>query len=84
MPLVFHNSSKSYALEGRGAYVDEIGEPEMNRNEQQAPTNILKTYVTPSFNIHVGNGQLQKTASIATFKTDNGNQTTAENFFLIN
>ena len=55
----------------------------MDRNKQQAPSNILKIDDPPNFQIHVANGQLQKPAATVTHKFDIGDDMFAQHFVVM-
>ena len=60
VPLDFENGLTIDALVDSGAYVSAIAQTELDRIQQQAPSNILKIDDPPSFQIQIANGQLEK------------------------
>ena len=59
VPLDFENGLTINALNDSGAYVSAIAQKELDRIQQQALSNILKTDDPPNFQIQVANGQLE-------------------------
>ena len=59
VPLDFKNGLTIDALVDSGAYVIEIAQKKLDRIKQQSPSNILKIYDPPLFQIQVANGQQQ-------------------------
>ena len=55
----------------------------MDRNKQQAPSNILKIDDTPTFQIRVANGQLEKPIARIPLKFDIGDHIFAGNFVVM-
>ena len=55
----------------------------MDRIEQQAPSNILKTDDPPNFQIQIANDQLEKPTATATLKFDIGDHIFAEHFVVM-
>ena len=82
VPLDFENGLTKHALVDSGAYVSAITRKELDRNKQQAPSNILKIDEHPNFQIQVANGQLEKPKATATLKFDIGDHIFAEHFNL--
>ena len=80
VPLDFENGSTIDALVDSGAYVSAIAQKELDRIQQQAPSNILKIDDPPNFQIQVANGQLEKLTATATLKFDIGDHIFAEHF----
>ena len=70
VPLDFKNGLTIVALVESGAYVSAIAQKELDRIEQQAPSNIIKIDEPPDFQIQVGNGQLEKPIATTTLKFD--------------
>ena len=83
VPLYFENGLTIDALVDSGAYVSAIAQKELDRIEQQAPSNILKSDDPPIFQIQVANGQLEKPTAIATLKFDIGEHIFAEHFVVL-
>ena len=83
VPLVFENGLIVDALVDSGAYVSAIAHKEMDRIQQQAPSNILKIDDPPNFQIQVANGQLEKPTATATLKFDIGDHVFAEHFVVM-
>ena len=61
-----------------GAYVSAIAQKELDRIQQQSPSNILKNDELLIFQIQVANGQLEKPTATATLKFDIGDYIFAE------
>ena len=80
VPLDFANGLTIDALVDSGAYVSAIAQTELDRIQQQAPSNILKVDDPPNFQIQVANGQLEKPTATATLKFDIGGHVFAEHF----
>ena len=83
VPLDFENGLTIDALVDSGAYVSAIAPKELDRIQQQAPSNILKIDDTPKFQIQVANGQLEKPTATATLKFDTGDHIFAEQFVVM-
>ena len=60
VPLDFENGLTIDALVDLGAYVSAIAQKELDRIQQQTPSNILKIDDPPNFQIQVANSQLEK------------------------
>ena len=67
--LDFENGLTIDALVDLGAYVSAIAQNELDRIQQQAPSNILKIDDPPNFQIQGVNGQLEKPTATATLHT---------------
>ena len=65
VPLDFENGLTIDAIVDSGAYVSAIAQKQLDRIQQQAPSNILKTDDPPNFQIQVANGQLDKPTATA-------------------
>ena len=72
VPLDFENGLTIDAFVDSGAYVSAIAQKELDRIQQQAPSNILKIDDSPNFQIQVANGQLEKPTATTTLKFDIG------------
>ena len=83
VPLDFENGLTIDALVDSGAYVSAIAQKELDRIQQQAPSNILKIDDPPNFQIQVANGQLEKPTATATLKFDIGDHIFAEHFVVM-
>ena len=83
VPLDFENVLTIDALVDSGAYVSAIAQKELDRIQQQAPSNILKIDDLPNFQIQVANGQLEKPTATATLKFDIGDHIFAEHFVVM-
>ena len=83
VPLDFENGLTLDALVDSGAYVSAIAQKELDRIQQQAPSNILKIDDPPNFQIQVANGQLEKPTATATLKSDIGDYIFAEHFVVM-
>ena len=83
VPLDFKNGLTIDALVDSGAYASAIAQKELDRIQQQAPSNILKIDDPPNFQIQVANGQLEKPIATATLKFDIGDHKFAENFVVM-
>ena len=83
VPLDFENGLTIDALVDSGAYVSAIAQTELDRIQQQAPSNILKIDDPPNFQIQVANGQLEKPSATATLKFDIGDHIFAEHFVVM-
>ena len=83
VPLDFENGLTIDAPADSGAYVSAIAQKELDRIQQQAPSNILKIDDPPNFQIQVANGQLEKPTATATLKFDIGNHIFAEHFVVM-
>ena len=66
VPLDFENGFTIDALVDSGAYVSAIAQRELDRIQQQAPSNIQKIDDLPNFQIQVANSQLEKPTATAT------------------
>ena len=82
-PLDFENGLTIVALVDSGAYVIAIAQRELDRIQQQAPSNILKIDDPPNFQIQVANGQLEKPTVTATLKFDIGDHIFADHFVVM-
>ena len=71
------------ALVDSGAYVSAIAQRELDRIQQQAPSNILKIDHPPNFQIQMANAQLEKPTATATLKFDIGDHIFAEHFVVM-
>ena len=83
VPLDFENGLTIDALVDLGAYVSAIAQKELDRIQQQSPSNILKIDDPPNFQIQVANGQLEKPTATATLKFDIGDHIFAEHFVVM-
>ena len=83
VPLDFDNGLTIDAFVDSGAYVSAIAQKELDRIQQQAPSNILKIVEPPNFQIQVANGQLEKPTATATLKFDIGDHIFAEHFVVM-
>ena len=83
VPLDFENGLTIDALVDSGAYVSAMVQKELDRIQQQAPSNILKIDDPPNFQIKVANGQLDKPTATATLKFDIGDHIFAEHFVVM-
>ena len=83
VPLDFENGLTIDALVDSGAYVGAIAQNELDRIQQQSPSNILKIDDAPNFQIQVANGQLEKPTATATLSFDIGDHTFAEHFVVM-
>ena len=83
VPLDFENGLAKDALVDSGTYVSAIAQTELDRIQQQAPSNILKIDDPPNFQIQVANGQLEKPTATATLKFDIGDHVFAEHFVVM-
>ena len=83
VPLDFENGLTIDALVDSGAYVSAIAQRELDRIQQQAPSNILKIDDPPIFQIQLANGQLEKPTATATLKFDIGENIFAEHFIVM-
>ena len=83
VPLDFENGLTIDAHVDSGAYVSAIAQKELDRIQQQAPSNILKIDEPPNFQIQVANGQLEKPTATATLKFDIGDHIFAEHFVVM-
>ena len=83
VPLDFKNGLTIDAFVDLGAYVSAIAQTDLDRIKQQAPSNILKTYDPPNFQIQVVNGQLEKPTATTTLKFDIGDHIFAEHFVVM-
>ena len=84
VPLDFENNLTVDALVDSGAFVSAIAQDDLDTIKQKAPNNILKIDDPPNFQIQVANGQLEKPLSTATLKFENGDNTFAEHFVVMN
>ena len=82
-PLDFENGLTIDALVDSGAYVSAIAQKELDRIQQQAPSNILKIDDPPNFQIQVANGKLEQPKTTATLKFDIGDHIFAEYFVVM-
>ena len=83
VPLDFENGLTIDALVDSGAYVSAIAQRELDRIQQQAPSNILKIDDPSNFQFQVANGQLEKPTATATLKFDIGDHIFAEHFVVM-
>ena len=83
VPLDFENDLTIDALVDSGAYFSAIAQKELDRIQQQAPSNILKIDDPPNFQIQIANGQLEKPTATATLKFDIGDHLFAEHFVVM-
>ena len=83
VPLDFENGLTIDALVDSGAYVSAIAQKELDRNQQQAPSNSLKIDDPPNFQIQVANGQLEKPTATPTLNFDIGDHIFAEYFVVM-
>ena len=83
VPLDFENGLTIDSLVDSRAYVSAIAHRELDRIQQQAPSNILKIDDPPNFQIQVTNGQLEKPKATATLKFDIGDHIFAEHFVVM-
>ena len=83
VPLDFENGLTTDAFDDSGAYVSAIAQKELDRIQQQAPSNNLKIDDPPNFQIQVANGQLEKPTATATVKFDIGDHIFAEHFVVM-
>ena len=83
VPLDFENRLTIDALVDSLAYVSAIAQKELDRTQQQAPSNILKIDDPPNFQIQVANGQLEKPTATTTLKFDIGDHIFAEHFVVM-
>ena len=83
VPLDFKNGLTIDALVDSGAYVSAIAQKELDRIQQQSPSNILKIDDPPKFRIQVANGQLEKPTATATLKFDIRDHIFAEHFVVM-
>ena len=80
VPLDFENGLTIDTHVDSGAYVSAIAQKELDRIQQQAPSNNLKIDDPPNFQIQVANGQLEKPTATATLKFDIGDHIFSEHF----
>ena len=71
------------ALVDSRAHVSAITESELERNKQQAPTNVFKNDDLPNFQTHVGNYNFEKPIGTTTLKFGTGENTFAKNFVVM-
>ena len=83
VPLDFENGLTIDAVVDSGAYVSAIAQKELDRIQQQAPSNVLKIDDPPIFQIQVANGQSEKPTATATLKFDIGDHIFAEHFVVM-
>ena len=83
VPLDFENGLTIDAFLDSGAYVSEIAQKEVDRIQQQSPSNILKIDDPLNFQIQVANGQIEKPTATATLKFDIGDHIFAEHFVVM-
>ena len=83
VPQDFENGLTIDALVDSGAYVSAIAQKDLDRIQQQAPSNILKINDPPNFQIQVANGQLEKPTATATLKFNIGDHIFAEHFVVM-
>ena len=83
VPLDFENGLTIDAFLDSEAYVSAIAQKELDRFQQQAPSNTLKIDDPDNFQIQVANGQLEKPTATATLKFDIGDHIFAEHFVVM-
>ena len=83
VPLDFENGLRIDALVYSGAYVSAIALEELDRIQEQAPSNVLKIDDPPNFQTQVANGQLEKPTATVTLKFDIGAHIFAEHFVVM-
>ena len=83
IPLDYENGWTIEALVDLGAYVTAIAQKELDRNKQEAPSNILKIDDPRNFRIQVANGPLEKSTATTTLKFGLGDLTFTEDFVVI-
>ena len=83
VPLDFKNGLTIDALVDSGAYVSAIAQKELDKIQQQAPSNILKIDYPLNFQIQVANDQLEKPTATTTLKFDIGDHIFAEHFVVV-
>ena len=83
VPLDFENHLTVDALVDSREFVSAIAQDALDTIKERAPNNILKVDDPPSFQIQVANGQLEKPLSTATLKFEFGDNTFAEQFFVM-
>ena len=84
VPLVFENNHTVDALDDSGAFVSAIGQDDLETIKQKAPNKILEIDDPPTFQTQVANGQLEKPLSTATLNFENGDNSFAEHFVVMN
>ena len=83
LPLDFENNLTVDALVNWGAFASATTQNDLNSKEEKAPSIILKIDNTPTFQIQVANGQLEKPSSTAALKFEIGDDTFVENFVVM-
>ena len=83
LPLDFENNLTVDALVNWGAFASATTQNDLNTKEEKAPSIILKIDNTPTFQIQVANGQLEKPSSTAALKFEIGDDTFVENFVVM-
>ena len=83
VPLDIENGLTIDALVESAAYVSAEAQKELDRCNQQAPSNIPKIDETPNFQIQVAKGQLEKPIATTTLKFDIGDHIFAEHFVVM-
>ena len=78
VPLDCENGLTIVVVVDSGAYVSAIAQKELDKIQQQSPSNILKIDDPRNFQIQVANGQLEKLTATATLKFDIGDHIFAE------
>ena len=68
------------AVVDSGAYVSAIAQKKIDRNKQQAPSNILQIDEPPNSQMQIANGQLEKPIATVTVNFDSGHDIFAEHF----
>ena len=83
VPLDLENGLTIDALVDSGAYVCAKAQKELDRSQQQAPSNILRKDDPPIFQFQVANGHLEKPTATATLKFDIRDHIFAEHFVVL-
>ena len=83
VPLDFENNLTVDALVDTGAFVSANSQDDAETIKQKATNNILKIEDPPNFQIQVANGQLEKPLSTTTLKFENGDNSFAEHFVVM-
>ena len=83
VPLDLENGLTIDALVDSEACVSAIAQRELDRIQQQAPSNILKIDDPPNFQIQVANGQLGKPTATTTLNFDIGDHIFAQHFVVM-
>ena len=84
VPLDFEHDLTVDALVDSRAIVSVNAQDDLDTIKQKAPNIILKIDNPPNFQIQVANGQLEKPLATATLKFENGDNTFAEHFVVMN